>query len=210
MNTVRFLISSVAIIVMLATSTMVAFAGPAEAYKQALTLAAQGYHSEALASLAAAAETLPAEQPWHARMMAAHTLIQLKQQPQRDIAIADNNPYLALSQRYMSRNSSPAAASIWPAALAATLMPGAGHALQGRWSDAKTAALMVWPFLILTLWAARRKMGPVTLFFALITVWFWSGTVFSAISLVERGSGELYTLWWQGVWQASGLPGRPW
>jgi len=53
-------------------------------------------------------------------------------------------------------------------------------------------------------------MGPVTVFFVLTTLWLWSGSVFSAVSLAERGSFEAYVLWWQGLWQASGLPGRPW
>ena len=70
--------------------------------------------------------------------------------------------------------------------------------------------MLVWPMLLLTLWAARRHMGPVTVFFALITVWLWSGTVFSSMSLAERASFEAYTLWWQGLWQASGLQGQPW
>ena len=95
-------------------------------------------------------------------------------------------------------------------AILATIFPGAGHAWQGRWQDAWVAAIMVWPMLILTLWAASRRMGPVTIFFAMITAWLWSGTVFSSISLAERGGMESYLLWWQGVWQASGLPGRPW
>ena len=98
----------------------------------------------------------------------------------------------------------------WLPGLLATIFPGAGHAWQERWNDAVVAAIMVWPMLILTLWAAYRRMGPVTIFFAMITAWLWSGTVFSAISLAERGDVEAYLVWWQGLWQASALPGRPW
>jgi len=63
---------------------------------------------------------------------------------------------------------------------------------------------------LFTFWADRRDMGPVTVFFAMITAWLWSGMVFSATSLAERGGYELYYAWWQQLWQASGLPSKPW
>ena len=210
MRILRPFIYIVLALLCLGANSAVILAGPAEAYRQALSLAAQGHESEALASFAAAAEILPSEQPWRVRMEAAHQLIQMKLELQTQVTTNGSNPHLALSSAYAASNNPPEPGSTWPAATLATLFPGAGHALQGRWSDAVTAALMVWPMLILTLWAARRRMGPVTLFFALITLWLWSGTVYSAISVAERGSVELYTVWWQGLWQSSGLPGRPW
>ena len=210
MSLKRQFICIVAMLLSLGLHSSISSAGPEEAYRQALNLAAQGKESMAMASLAAASETLPLEQPWRSRMVAAHTLIQMRQMSETRIEQGSTNPYLLLSKTQISRDAPPEPEPSWPVVVAATLFPGAGHALQGRWSDAKTAALMVWPFLILALWAAKRRMGPVTLFFALITVWLWSGTVFSAISLAERGDVELYMTWWQGLWQASGLPGRPW
>lgn len=210
MRTLRsFIIIAVAIFC-LGTNAALVVAGPAEAYRQALNLAVQGHESEALASLSAAIEVLPEEQSWRIRMVAAHELILMKQGFKTSLSDKNANLHLTLSSAYVGSNNPPESGSIWPAAILATLLPGAGHALQGRWNDAMTAAFMVWPMLLLTLWAARRRMGPVTLFFSLITLWFWSGTVFSAISLIERGNVEMYTVWWQGLWQASGLPGRPW
>lgn len=184
-------------------------ADPAGLYRQAIELSAQGKEREAVASLHAASEVLPDDHPWQQRMRAAALLIRMKMVQRTEIA-ADGNMHIKLAQNYVQSTKLPAAASTWPVVAAATLVPGAGHALLGRWSDASTAALMVWPMLILTLWAARRRMGPVTVFFTLITIWLWSGTVFSSISLMERGDLEQYLNWWQGLWQASGLPGRPW
>ena len=187
------------------------FAGPAEAYQQALALAAQGQDRAAVASLAVLVEAMPEQQVWHERMQAARLLVAMRAERQLLLPSRhESNPHLLLASAYTAGHALLPEAGTWPAAALATLLPGAGHAWQGRWRDAGTAALMVWPMLILTLWAARRRMGPVTVFFALITLWVWSGTVFSSISLAERVNVEVYMAWWQGLWQASGLPGRPW
>ena len=53
-------------------------------------------------------------------------------------------------------------------------------------------------------------MGPVTAFFALVTAWLWSGSVFSAIALAERGGMEAYLDWWRELWRFAAIPGRPW
>jgi len=201
------MVSSIFAILLFSTASN---ADPARAYHQALSLAAQGHDSEAMASLSVLAEAMPAEQSWKPRMLAAYELIRIRESMAYQLEGDRSNPYLNLSRAYVVAHAPPDPESTTAVMIAATLLPGAGHALQGRMDDAMTAALMVVPMLILTLWAAKRRMGPVTLFFALITVGLWSGTVFSAISLVERGSAELYSLWWQGLWQASGLPGRPW
>ncbi len=174
-------------------------------------MAAQGDDKGALAILHALDETFPDGGVWRQRKEAAEQLIGMRavQQtvfPTRSVP----NPHLALASAYASAHPLLPDATRWPATALAVLLPGAGHAWQGRWKDAGMAAMMVWPMLILTLWAARRRMGPVTVFFALITIWLWSGTVFSSISLAERGNAEMYLAWWQGVWQASGLPGSPW
>jgi len=187
------------------------YAGPAEAYQQAITVAAQGEDREAVTALAMLVEAMPEHQVWKERMFAAQILIAMRAERQITFPPRERpNAHLALASAYAAGYPQMSDAVTWPAAALATLFPGAGHAWQGRWRDAATAALMVWPMLLLTLWAARRRMGPVTLFFALITLWFWSGTIFSSISLAERGNMELYLTWWQGLWQASGLPGRPW
>lgn len=186
-------------------------AGPAEAYQQAINLAAQGHEQASVTALTALMEALPQNSTWHERMHAAKQLISMRIERQTDFPTQLHaNNYLLLASTYA--NSQPPLNEIktWPAAIFATLFPGAGHAWQGRWNDAKTAAIMVWPMLLLTLWAFKRGMGPVTLFFTLITLWLWSGTIFSSISLAERGNIEHYLSWWQNSWQSSGLPGRPW
>jgi len=173
-------------------------------------MAAQGKLNTAIAMLQGAAQSTFPMSPWQARMQAAAALLRM-QQAQQTALEAGDNIYLQLAHRYAQQT--PLAINnntIMPAVLAA-LLPGAGHAWLGRWHDAWTAALLVLPMLALTLWAMRRKMGPVTVFFSLITLWLWSGTVFSAISLTQRGMAEVYILWWQGCWLASGLTGHvPW
>jgi len=187
------------------------FAGPAASYRQALNRAAQGDDEAALTMLHAVADTEPAGSVWRQRFNAAAQLIGMRKAQQTGVpARIGPNPYLALASTYASAHPLLPEARDWPATLLAVLLPGAGHAWQGRWKDAAMAAMMVWPMLILTVWAAKRRMGPVTVFFALITLWLWSGTVFSSMSLAERANAETYMAWWQGVWQTSGLPGRPW
>lgn len=188
-----------------------AHADTAAAYRQAIGLAAEGKTASALASLRSIAEVDQSAGVWLQRVQAARILIRMRSDhstlfpPQ-----SGPNSYLALASTYALAHPLLMEHPGWPATLLASILPGAGHAWQGRWHDAGTAALMVWPMLLLTIWAFRRRMGPVTLFFALITIWLWSGTVFSSMSLAWRGDTELYLGWWQGIWQASGLPGRPW
>jgi len=200
----------VSLLLSFALFSTTASAGPEEVYKESLQLAAKGDERSAIAALRAAAAMLPPEQPWQTRMIAAAKLLELKLNRQDYPDTDQDNAYLMLGRVYAQNSIQPAPSSTMAITVAATLLPGTGHLLQGRGADAATAALMVWPMLFLCLWAAKRRMGPVTLFFALITVWLWSGTLFSAISLAERGDVELYLTWWQGLWQASGLPGRPW
>ncbi len=186
-------------------------AGPSEAYQQTIALAAQGHDDKATVAFAALAEALPPQNNWHERMFAAQQLINMRIARQSSFPPQDrSNPYLSLASAYASNHPQRQEATTWPIAILATIFPGAGHAWQDRWHDARTAAIMVWPILLLTLWALKKRMGPVTVFFTLITLWLWSGTVFSAISLAERGNLETYLIWWQSTWQASGLPGRPW
>jgi len=186
-------------------------AGPAEAYRMAINLASQGQEQQSITTLSALIETQPSQSNWRERMLAAKQLIGMKTERQTNFpAQSIPNPYISLASTYASSHPLFNETDTWPTALLATLFPGAGHAWLGRWHDARTAALMVWPMLLLTLWAFKRGMGPVTLFFTLITLWLWSGSVFSAISLAERGSIETYIIWWQNVWLSSALPGRPW
>lgn len=179
-------------------------------YKQSLLLAEQGKVDQSVIALQAASAVLPQGDIWRERMLAASVLLNMKKQQLTQLPLIKHNNYLKLAESYRQANMQPQPVEIWPVALLASILPGVGHAWLGRWHDAGVAAAFVWPLLILTLWAARRKMGPVTVFFALLTLWLWSGTVFSAISLAERGSFELYMQWWQQLWQASALPGRPW
>jgi len=179
-------------------------------YQQSLHLASQEKLSEAIVALQAASAVLPPENIWRERMLAASVLLGIRKQRTARILVSDDNNYLRLAKAYIQAHPHSESIQLWPVAVLASVFPGAGHAWLDRWHDAGTAAAFVWPFLILTLWAARRKMGPVTVFFGLLTLWLWSGTVFSAVSLAERGDFELYVQWWQGVWQASALQGRPW
>jgi len=187
-------------------------ATPVQVYKQALATAASGHESASITALYAASAVLPDNDIWKSRMMAAAMLLDMKRQqsvlpPASDTWSANLELAGGFAREIPFIKSSD---SNWLVGMMATLFPGAGHAWQGRWRDAFTAVLLVWPMLMLTLWAAKRRMGPVTVFFALITVWLWSGTVYSSISLAERGSVEAYLTWWQGLWHASGLPGQPW
>jgi len=179
-------------------------------YQQSLQMALQGSLSESIVALQAASAVLPPENIWRERMLAASVLLGIRKQGTVRLLVSDDNNYLRLAKAYIQAHPHPESMRVWPVAVLASAFPGAGHAWQGRWHDAVVAALFVWPLLILTWWAARRKMGPVTVFFGLLTLWLWSGTVFSAVSLAERGDFELYVQWWQGVWQASALQGRPW
>jgi len=190
-------------------------AEPQDVYRQAMQLAAQGHLDKAAARLEGAAVNLENGQNiWQERMQVAVALLAMQQYaadvPVLDAPLAASWPETGLIHRYLREHPAPRAGSTLISGLLAVILPGAGHAWQRRWRDAGMAALMVFPMLILTVWAAKRRMGPVTVFFALITIWLWSGTVFSSISLAERGNAEMYMAWWQGIWQASGLPGRPW
>lgn len=182
-----------------------------QTYKQAISMAASGHNKEAIALLQGAVAVLPAGDIWRERMALAAILMDMRQHQDFELAKFNNSSaHTRLADAYLKGHARPEVSDSWLPGVLASIFPGAGHAWQGRWRDALVSAIMVWPMLILTLWAARRRMGPVTLFFAMITAWLWSGSVFSAVSLAERGAFDLYLTWWQGLWQASALPGRPW
>ena len=200
----------IAVLALATLAPAVAAASPGQAYDAAIGLAARGRTGEAVAMMQGAAASLPAADPWAQRLRAARWLLSMRRMRAHAPMAAAGNGWMLLADRYLAGHPPPKAAAAWPVGLLAAVLPGAGHARLGRWRDAMTAAMLVWPMLLLTVWAARRRMGPVTVFFALITLWLWSGTVYSAISLAERGSAEAYMAWWQHLWLASGLPGRPW
>jgi len=178
-----------------------------DAYRQAVSLAAQGRDGQAAAMLSGIAAA--SSGVWQERAQAAATLIEMRRKQDSSQLEIDSLNGVLLA-KYQQQHPAPVAENTRWIGILATLFPGAGHAWLGRWHDAGIAALLVWPMLLLTFSAAKRKMGPVTVFFGLLTLWLWSGSVFSAISLAERGGFEAYAVWWQGLWQASGLPGRPW
>jgi len=182
----------------------------ARVYHVCVQLAAQGKTAEAIAALQSASALLSPIDAWQSRMLAAATLLQLKLKKSRQLPDAQGNSNLMLAVAFAHQHAPPQAVNPWIAGSLATLLPGAGHAWLGRWHDAKVAALLVFPIFFLTLWAWKRSMGPVTVFFALITAWLWSGTIFSAISLSERGNMEAYMQWWKPLWQAAALSGQPW
>jgi len=180
-----------------------------QVYMDSITLAAQNNLQQAVAGLQASRD-ISAEEIWLQRMDLARALFVARAE-QGAAEIADGpGTHAKLAHAYQQRVTMPEKQNVWLVRLLSVVLPGAGHAWMGRWADAGVVMLLVWPMLILTLWAAKRRMGPVTLFFAIITAWLWSGTVFSATSLMERGAHEAYLFWWQGLWQAAALPGRPW
>jgi len=201
------LIAALLLVVLVSVHASWADAEAGDVYRQAVALAAQGRDAEAVAMLAGAAELAPAV--WNERMRVAAQLLAMRARQGVELPSADGLNG-ALIVDYDNTHAAPQPADARFTAILAGIFPGAGHAWLGRWHDAGIAALMVWPMLLLTLWSWRRHMGPLTVFFALITLWLWSGSVFSAVSLAERGAFEAYMLWWQGLWQASGLPSRPW
>jgi len=184
-------------------------ASPQQLYQQAIQEAAQGNISRANTRLQAGMQLLAPNHIWYTRMQAASYLLQMRLSQKvtwKPLAPMQQN----LAQAYVQQQGVPQASPEWVVGSLATFLPGSGHAYLGLWRDALSAVILVIPMLVLTLWAARRAMGPVTIFFSMITVWLWSGTVFSAVSLAERGSQEEYLFWWKGLWQAAALLGQPW
>lgn len=182
--------------------------GEVDVYKSAMSMAADKDSMQAVAMLQGAA-AVSGDSVWRERMVLAARLIEMRSARSFAIELGGSN-HDRLAEGYLRSAPKPVAETSMVPAVLAVFLPGAGHAWLGRWHDAWVASIMVWPMLVLTIWAARRRMGPVTVFFALITAWLWSGTVFSAVSLSERATLEGYMIWWQGLWQASALPGRPW
>jgi len=186
-------------------------ATPVEVYRRAVATAAEGHDREAVALLQGGLGVLPpGRSVARERLATAAALLAMRDHLALQPDLAGAGAVEAAVSRYLASHPAPPRGRPWVAPLLGAVFPGAGHATLGRWRDALTAAILVWPMLLLTYWAWRRRMGPVTLFFALITLWLWSGTLFSAYSLARRGDLHGYLVWWQGVWQASGLPGRPW
>jgi len=186
-------------------------ASPAEFYAQQMRRAAVGETAQAAQALAAHARGLAEQDVWRARMRTAAALLTMRAQHARALpAMEAPSLQYRLAARFLQAHPAPRERKRWPVAVLAAVLPGLGHAWLGRWQDVKVVVLLVWPMLGLTLWAARRRMGPVTVFFAGITLWLWSGSVYSAISLHEREQLEQYLAWWQQLWAASALPGRPW
>ncbi|RMH61010.1 MAG: hypothetical protein D6678_04435 [Zetaproteobacteria bacterium] len=186
-------------------------AGEEEFYGRQLQRAAAGDIAVAAAALAERARVLPRGDLWRTRMQMAAMLLRMR--VERAVSLPARAPIdvpYRLAKGYVQAHPPPSKSSRWPVVLMAALLPGLGHAWLGRWQDVKAVALLVWPMIVLTLWAAKRRMGPVTVFFALITLWLWSGSVYSALSLHEREAMEQYLAWWQQLWLASALPGRPW
>lgn len=190
-------------------------ASPQQAWQEAMNLAQKGKDKQAIALLRGANLQQNEQSIWAQRFTIATNLLELRQNAQQhseynSVLLSGKNQYEILMGQWLAQHPMPQVSDSSLPGLFASIIPGAGHAWMGRWGDAGVAAMLVWPLLILTFWAARRDMGPVTVFFALITAWLWSGTVFSAVSLAERGDFELYYAWWQEMWVASGLPSRPW
>lgn len=195
--------------------TATAEAGPQQVWQDAMAHATQGRDLQAIAMLQGAKLQGSVDDVWAQRFDIASRILKLREQAKHDslynpLMLGGDNQYQFLMASWLQQHPMPEMRKSSLPSILASIIPGAGHAWLGRWGDAGVSAMLVWPFLILTFWAARRNMGPVTVFFALITAWLWSGTIFSATSLAERGDYELYYAWWKEMWMASGLPMRPW
>jgi len=204
---------------MLLCMPILAQATPEQVWQESMALAQRGDDTKAIALLHGAqlqsTSKANAANVWNQRFDIAIRMLDLRQRAKhqsdyRSLRLSGSNQYELLMKQWLTQHPLPEVQDSFLPGLLASIIPGSGHAWLGRWGDAGVAAMFVWPLLILTFWAARRDMGPVTVFFALITAWLWSGTIFSATSLAERGDYELYYAWWQQMWQASGLPSRPW
>ena len=210
----RWIVKGIALISLVMLPSL-ASATSQQAWDAAMELARQGSDRQAVAMLHGAALQEEADSSWAQRFEIASQMLELRAKARyrneyQSLAPMPNNQYAMLMGNWLRQHPLPKAEGSSIPGVLASIIPGSGHAWMGRWGDAGVSAMLVWPLLILTFWAARREMGPVTVFFALITAWLWSGTVFSAVSLAERGDFELYYGWWQQMWNASGLPSKPW
>jgi len=190
-------------------------AGPQQVWDEAMGQAKLGHDEQAITLLKGASLISAEQNLWIQRFDIASRMLALRENAKHDsiynvLLLSGNNQHEMMLGSWLNQHPLPQTAGSSVPGILASMIPGAGHAWMGRWGDAGVSAMLVWPLLILTFWAARRDMGPVTVFFALMTAWLWSGTVFSAVSLAERGDYELYYSWWREMWVASGLPARPW
>ena len=176
-------------------------------YQLALQQAASGHDDEAVNTLNQALQSPFVDGAWRERLVLAAGLLEMKAARASQPVFAAATPQTRMVEAYLTGHAAPRQSIEWAPALLGAVIPGAGHLWLGRYHDAAISAILVVPMLLLTFWAARRKMGPVTVFFFMITAWLWSGTVFSVYSLTERTFAEAYLGWWQGVWQAAALPG---
>lgn len=186
-----------------------AWASAEHAYEEAMRLASEGKLNTAVAELTGA-ELSVHDMLWRERLHNAAILLKMRVNLEPNLPGELQGPSSVLVRQWLPKHPAPQPESRFTVGILATLLPGMGHAWLDRWRDAATVAVLVWPMILLTFWSARRRMGPVTVFFGIVTLWLWSGSVFSAVSLAERGSVETYLLWWQQLWLVSGLPGRPW
>ncbi|MDX8382070.1 MAG: hypothetical protein R8M14_08170 [Ghiorsea sp.] len=200
---------------LLLSMPIVAQAAPENVWQTSMKLAQHGHDAQAISMLNGAMLQMDQPSTWKQRFDITQRLLKLRIDAKSSseynaLRLTGNNQYEMLMQSWLQQHPIPVVEDSIMPGLLGSVIPGAGHAWLERWGDAGVSAMLVWPLLILTFWAARRDMGPVTVFFALITAWLWSGTIFSATSLAERGDFELYYAWWQQMWVASGLPSKPW
>jgi len=181
-------------------------------YHASIEMAAKGELNNAILSLQAASAVLPEGDIWRERMVGALALLQMRKNQEVTTGWFPRNMYAMLSFGYIRDNPIPAnakSASAWITGLLAAVFPGAGHAWLGRWHDAGVAAFMVWPLFLLTLWSIKRG-SPCSIGLVIVSLWLWSGTIFSAVSLTHRINTDVYMQWWKLIWKASALLGQPW
>jgi hypothetical protein len=206
--------------VMLLCMPILAQATPEQVWQASMALAQRGDDAKAIALLHGAqlqsTKKANAANVWNQRFDIAIRMLDLRQRAKhqsdyRSLQLSGSNQYELLMKQWLTQHPLPEVQDSFLPGLLASIIPGSGHAWLGRWHDALTAALLVVPMLLLSIWAWRRAMGPVTVFFSLITLWLWSGTVFSALSLAERANYLTYITWWQSLWLGAALPGHvPW
>ncbi|MDQ7005105.1 MAG: hypothetical protein Q9N67_09410 [Ghiorsea sp.] len=151
---------------------MLVNAAPEEVWQESMQLAKIGQDRQAIAVLNGAILQSRQSTVWTQRFDIAKRLLMLrlhaKSNSSYNILIPkSDNQYDMLMKGWLESHPIPQVEASFMPGLLAAILPGTGHAWLGRWGDAGVAAMLVWPLLILTFWAARRDMGPVTVFFCI-------------------------------------------
>ncbi|RMG91470.1 MAG: hypothetical protein D6703_04975, partial [Zetaproteobacteria bacterium] len=158
------------------------------AYESWIAKAAQGDLRSSVKGLNQLAARLPSDSIWHERCQMASLLLEMRRQRSTHLPpiAMPTISYRLVERKWRQLEQLAPPPPSWLVLAGAVVVPGGGHAIMGRWHDAWVSFVMTGFMVWLTCWAFRRRMGPVTVFFGVMTVWLWGGTIFSAVSLHER------------------------